>query len=182
MSGRIAVVDKDNRFVRWEPRRVIHEQRLFHRSIHVLVFDTQGRLVIQRRHADKQTYPRYWDCSISGHVEEEDYPGYPGTFDPDAELEKVYERTASRELKEELGVEAPLSFLGHFPPDPLIRYEHVHLFRATSDGPFVFQKEEIEEIRRVSAKELSAMQEEGEPLTKSLLFFTGWLREKGLWG
>lgn len=59
---RIAVVDDANRFVRWEDRGTIHEQRLVHRSVHVMIFDGQGNLLVQRRHASKQTY----------HVEESD--------------------------------------------------------------------------------------------------------------
>src|SRR5689334_22695822 len=98
--GRIAVVDADNHFVRWEQRRIIHEQRLVHRSIHVLAFDEEGKMVIQRRHRNKQTYPYYWDLSTSGHVEEEDYSGHP-----DQNLDAAYELTARREIQEELGVE-----------------------------------------------------------------------------
>ena len=35
--------DEANRFIRWEERRTIHEQRLPHRSVHVLLFDGAGR-------------------------------------------------------------------------------------------------------------------------------------------
>ena len=72
MAGRIAVVDGANRFVRWESRKVIHEQQLVHRSVHVLLHDSTGRLLVQRRHHSKQTYPDYWEC-CAGHVEESDY-------------------------------------------------------------------------------------------------------------
>src|SRR6476659_3830313 len=99
MAGRIAVADESNRFVRWEERRTIHEQQLVHRSIHVVIFDSTGRLLIQRRHASKQTYPRYWDVSCAGHVEESDY-----TRGPDDDLDAVYAAVAAREVEEELGV------------------------------------------------------------------------------
>ena len=91
MAGRIAVVDGANRFVRWEDRRTMHDEQLVHRSAHVVLFDTAGRLLVQRRHRDKQTYPLHWDVSCAGHVEESDY-----TAGPDDELDAVYEAVAHR--------------------------------------------------------------------------------------
>src|SRR5262245_52315681 len=106
MAGRIAVVDDADRFVRWEVRPRIHELQLLHRSVHVLVFTSGGRLVLQRRHRQKQTHPRHWDISCTGHVEESDY------FDgPDESLDEVYAATARREAQEELGVGVDLEFL-----------------------------------------------------------------------
>ena len=182
MKPRIAVVDAQNRFVRWEERRVIHEQRLPHRSAYVLLFDAEGRLVIQRRHTQKQTYPRHWDVSASGHVEEDDYPGYPEVIDPDAALDEVYAATALRELQEELGVTAALTRVGVFAPEPGVHYEHIHVFRAESDGPFVMQEDEVEELRRVHYDELDRMRREGALLTASLIYVIDWARARGLWG
>ncbi len=82
MPGRIAVVDGNDRFLRWTDRATIHRERLVHRSIHVLVFDPGGRLLIQRRHADKDTFPRHWDSSCAGHVEESDYSVVRGGASP----------------------------------------------------------------------------------------------------
>lgn len=175
MPGRIAVVDAENRFVRWEDRHTIHVERLIHRSIHVLVFDGAGKLVIQRRHRDKQTHPGYWDMSCAGHVEESDYLG-----GPDEELDRVYAEVAAREVEEELGVSPALSELAHFPPLAGVHYEQIRLFRATHDGPFTIQAEEVEELQRVSPSELAALGEQ-EPVTEALRFFATWASERGLW-
>ncbi len=177
MAGRIAVVDADNRFLRWEERRTIHEQRFVHRSIHVLVFDTRGRLLIQRRHRDKQTYPGWWDSSCAGHVDESDYTGAP-----DDDLDAVYRNVARRELEEELGVTAPVTELERFaPPADGWHYEQIRLFRAESDGPFRLQEEEVEEYRLVTPAEYDAMDEGGEPLTGTLRFFVEFLRRSRAW-
>ncbi len=177
MSGRIAVVDAHNRFLRWEARRAIHEQRLVHRSIHVLVFDSQQRLLIQRRHRDKQTYPSHWDVSCAGHVEESDY-----LDGPDHELDTVYHETARRELAEELGVDAELTRLGCFGPVAGLHYEQIQLFRASSDGPFVLQSEEVEEIRLLSPEALHGLFEGGrEPVTGILRHWALWLWRERLW-
>jgi isopentenyldiphosphate isomerase len=169
VAGRIAVVDDANRFVRWEERRRIHEERLVHRSVHVLVFDGAGRLLIQRRHSSKQTYPRHWDVSVAGHVEESDYPA-----GPDDQLDAVYAAVAARELHEELGVDAPVEPIAQLGPEPGVHYEQIHLFRAVSDGPFVLQSDEVEEYRLVNRDELAALFASDELVTDVLR----WLGER----
>lgn len=168
MAGRIAVVDEQDRFIRWEDRRVVHEQRLVHRSVHVLLVDSRGRLLLQRRHRSKQTDPGCWDLSCAGHVEESDY----GPGGPDADLDQVYARVAHREVEEELGVRPRLVPVGRFGPTPGVHYEQIRLFVGTSDGPFTAQATEVEDLRHVTRAELAAMLEVGvEPVTATLRWF-----------
>lgn len=178
MAGRIAVVDAKDRFVRWEERRAVHEQELVHRSIHVLLFDTRGRLLLQRRHRAKQTYPGHWDLSCSGHVEESDY----GPDGPDADLDRVYLEVARREVEEELGVRVLLEPVGHFGPTKGVHYEQIRLFTGTSDGPFTAQIDEVEELRHVTRAEYAAMEKGGrEPLTLTLRWLAREARGVGGW-
>ena len=179
MAGRIAVVDAENRFLRWEDRHRIHVEHLVHRSIYALVFDPAGRLLIQLRHRDKQTFPSHWDVSCAGHVEESDYPG-----EPDQDLDAVYLEVARRELEEELGIPpaTPLEELAHVPPIDGVHYEQIRLFRAIASGPFTLQEEEVEEVRFVTPAQLEALDAGGAPLTNALRYFTGWLAARGEWG
>lgn len=178
MSNRIAVVDEANRFVRWEERRTIHQQHLPHRSVHVLLFNAAGQLFLQRRHRTKQTFPRYWDNSVAGHVEESDYPA-----GPDEQIEQVYREVAMRELQEELGVQAALEELGAFSPQNKLHYEHFRLYKAHHEGPFQLQEEEVEEGRWFTREELRGFSTEGpDPATPLLLFLVDWLAERGHWG
>jgi isopentenyldiphosphate isomerase len=176
VGDRIAVVDADNRFLRWEHRTTIHRDHLIHRTVHILLFDSHGRLILQRRNRRKATFPGCWDVSACGHVEEADYPS-----GPDERLDEVYAETARRELHEELGVHAQLSALGHFPPMEGIAYEQMRLFRGTSDGPYRLQEEEVAEVRPFTASETDALLSGAEPLTLSLPFFVRWIRDRGLW-
>ena len=170
MAGRIAVVDEANRFVRWEERRTIHEQQLVHRSVHVVIFDSHGRLVIQRRHVTKVTYPRCWDVSVAGHVEESVY-----LAGPDDQLAEVYAAVAAREAQEELGVSLSLTFEGAFGPEAGVHYEQIHLFRGVSDGPFTLQADEVEEHRLIAPADWPAFLASGEPITHALRWWLGWL-------
>lgn len=178
MAGRIAVVDEQDRFLRWEDRQAVHERQLVHRSIHVLLLDSRGRLLLQRRHRDKQTFPGCWDLSCSGHVEESDY--VPGG--PDADLDRVYAAVARREVEEELGVRVVLTPMGHFGPTQGVHDEQLRLFVGTSDGPFTAQADEVEDLRHVTRAELAALQAAGlEPLTETLRWFAGRVAHVEAW-
>ncbi len=170
---RIAVVDDGNRFVRWEPREVIHRDRLPHRSAHVLVFDRAGRLWVQKRHRRKLTWPGAWDTSVAGHVEESDYPR-----GPDDDLDAVYASVARRELEEELGVTgATLVPRGVFAPVAGVHYEFVAVYRTVADGPFRLQETEVEEVRAVTLDELGRWIAGGrEPVTFTLAWLARLLR------
>ena len=176
-TGRIAVVDEHDRFVRWEQRRTIHEQQLVHRSVHILVFDSRARLIIQQRHRDKQTQPLHWDSSCCGHVEDSDYLG-----GPDERLDEVYASVARRELREELGIGARLEVLTHFAPVAGVHYEQLRLFRGFSDEPWTIQPEEVEAAKAVTRAQLDAMlADPGVEITPSLRFFLDWLDAHGAW-
>lgn len=199
MPGRIAVVDLADRFERWEERRRVHDERLVHRSIHVILLDPAGKLVIQKRHRDKQTHPSTWDVSCSGHVEESDYRPRGATrvstrpspaqiaagpaagseggrydVDPEADLDRVYLEVAGRELEEELGVRAsdlhePLVEIARSGPIDGVHYEQIRLFLGTSGGPYRPQPDEVEEVRSVTRAELAALAVR-EPVTPTLLW------------
>ncbi len=174
---RVAVVDADNRFLRWTDREEVHAKRLPHRSAQVLLRDGRGRVVLQRRHAAKRTYPLCWDMSASGHVEE---PDYPDPTRPDHDLDAIYDAVAARELHEELGVRAPLTRLGAFAPEPGVHYEHLVLYRGVHDGPYRAQPEEVADIRAFDAAELAALLASDAPVTESLRWLLRWARDRGL--
>lgn len=174
MAPRVAVVSEQNRFLRWADRREVHADRLPHRSVQIMLFNQAGELLLQRRHRDKLTFPGFWDTSCAGHVEEPDYPA-----GPDDDLDAVYEAVAHRELFEELGVRSDLTLLGRFGPEPGVHYEHLHLYRASHEGPFTIQEDEVEEVRFVTPEAFDAMVSEGrEKVVPALVWFTSWVRTR----
>ncbi len=178
MAGRVAVVGSRNEFLRWTDRAEIHRDELPHRSVHVLVFDSAGRMVVQRRHPDKLTWPDTWDVAVSGHVEEEDY--HAG---PDDDLDQVNARVAARETREELGIDPPLEYLASFPPEAGVHYEQIALFRAVHDGPYVPQPEEVAEVRAFTPAEWDAFEARGGDvkIAASLRWLVRWARAHGVW-
>lgn len=95
---------------------------LLHRSVQILVFDSAGRLLLQRRSQRKDLFPGYFCASASGHVIAGDN----------------YLTTAQRELAEELGITAALTPLGKALVRSDVETEMTALFLAHSDGPFHF--------------------------------------------
>lgn len=83
----LAVVNASNEEIGAEKRGRIHAEKLLHRAVHVLVFDEQGRLLLQKRSAKKDLFPLHWEC-VGGHLG-------PG---------EGYVEAGIREVEEELGV------------------------------------------------------------------------------
>src|SRR3990172_7021722 len=85
----LEVVDKDGNVLGLAKRSEIHgNPSLVHRVVHVLVFNSKGDLLLQKRSMNKDVAPGTWDTSVGGHVN-------PGEDIPEA---------ARREMKEELGI------------------------------------------------------------------------------
>lgn len=125
-----------------------HEKGIPHRTAHIWIVRKEKdgyQVLLQKRSAEKESFPGMYDISSAGHIQAGNDP-----------LE-----SAQRELHEELGVranEGDLSFAGKFH----IKYEmefHGKLFKdnevafvyvyekPVDIGSLVLQKEEVDEVR-----------------------------------
>ena len=138
-------VQRDGTFIAWVSREEVHAKYLIHRSINILVFHNDGRLLIQQRAAQKKTFASFWDLSCSGHVDYEDHPN----GDPNRS-EEAFFSAATRELKEELGISTPLEKIGEFAPFSNVNIERSMFYRTESNGPFVLQESEVADWKWVS--------------------------------
>jgi len=131
------IVDDHDRVIGQAPRSACHgNPALVHRVAHVLVFNSRGELLLQKRGMNKDVQPGKWDTSVGGHLD-------PG---------ECYIEAARREFQEELGVSGvPLTFLYHSRIRNSFESENVASFLAIYNGPIVFAESEIEEVRFWSA-------------------------------
>jgi 16S rRNA (adenine1518-N6/adenine1519-N6)-dimethyltransferase len=113
----LPVVDENDVAVGTARRAAIHEQKLRHRSVHVLVFNSAGEILVQLRGPTKDQYPLYWDVSVGGHVN-------PG---------ESYEAAARRELHEELGLTDELRFVRKTAASSETGWEFTCLYEVTTD-------------------------------------------------
>ena len=116
------------------------DNSLLHRAAHVFVFSRDGRVLLQKRAVTKRIQPGKWDASVGGHLA----------------AGEDYLTGARRELAEELGLpeNTPLEHLFDVEIRNEIESEDARVFKAFSEGPFDFQKEEIDEVRFFSEEEL----------------------------
>jgi 16S rRNA (adenine1518-N6/adenine1519-N6)-dimethyltransferase len=138
------VCDANDRVIGQSPRGEVHARGLLHRAVHIFVFNSCGKFLVHHRSAQKDEFPLRITSSCSGHLNAgEDY----GT-------------AAVRELQEELGLTAPLEYLGSFPAGPETSNEHTRLYRATTDDTPVPDPHEIESLEWADPREVARRIEE----------------------
>jgi len=127
------IVDEDDMVIGQAFRSQCHgNPGLIHRVAHVLVFNCRGEILLQKRSMSKDIQPGRWDTSVGGHL-------MPG---------EDYLDAARRESFEELGLVNPeLTFLYYSKIRNAIESENVATFRTVSDGPFEFDRSEIDGLK-----------------------------------
>lgn len=94
-------------------RSEVHRDGDWHRAIDVWLLNSQNQLLLQKRAAQKLSYPGLWEISCSGHISagEQSLP------------------TAARELEEELGLTVEPQNLTH-----IFSYQESYI---TNNGTFI---------------------------------------------
>ena len=139
-SELLDVVDLNDVVVDSKSRGEVHRLQLPHRSIHVLVFNADGCLLLQKRSMQKDECAGMWDSSCAGHVEAGQH----------------YATTAVREFDEELGVElgAEPEYLFKMSPTAGNGMEFAAVYRVYHEGPFVIAEDEIDELEWFNGTQL----------------------------
>jgi len=163
------VVDANDQVIDRQTRREVHARNLLHRATHVMIYNLDGHLFLQRRSMKKDTFPGCWDSSCSGHVE----------------AGEDYFTAARRELVEEIGwhnTTMPLRPVIKLPASPETGYEFIQVYLlGPTIGPFDLNPEEISEAKWVLPVELDIMiNQEPETVAGALRFAWLYHREEYL--
>lgn len=137
------VVDEQNRVVGTASRAEVHKRGLRHRACHIIVFDPQGRVLVQQRSLTKDNSPGLWDSSSAGHVDSGE----------------TYTACAIRELGEELGLliaAADLQEQFLLSPEPANGMEFAMVYTIQTDQSIEPDKVEVAAVRWLAAAELDA--------------------------
>ncbi|HUC90130.1 MAG TPA: NUDIX domain-containing protein [Patescibacteria group bacterium] len=146
--AKIAIVNEHDEVIGASEMAEARQLGQIHRITRILIFDAQGRLLLQKRSAKMKDSPNKWDFSVAGHVDEgEDY-----------------QQAALREAREEIGLElAGLKPLAKFYTDKVKDGDRVRRFNtvfiATTNQELHPDSNEVAEVRWFSRSELDGMVE-----------------------
>jgi isopentenyldiphosphate isomerase len=160
MPEMLDIVDENDNVLSMQPRDVVHDSRMWHRGIHIFMFDRAGNFIIQKRSMKKDKSPGLFDC-LSGHVKSG----------------STYDETTIEELEEETGLKGK--------PVPMIKLRMKYggtdlmitkLYSVTADPERIkINKDEIESLTTFSEKELkSAVKRNPEKFTRWFLELLRW--------
>lgn len=145
-------LDTYNKFNNSNPlkkmRSEAHKKGLWHRVIHVWIYNSKGKILLQLRSKEKPTCPNVWDISVAGHITAGNEP-----------LD-----SALREVREEIGLKIKKQDLDFFKIQkgelrykPTIDNEFYYIYFLKFDGDIKklkLQKEEVERIKFFTPKEI----------------------------
>ena len=145
------VVDEFDIVIGTATREEVHREQMMHRSVHLLVFNRRGEVLLQKRSLNKDTYPGTWDSTVSGHLDSGE----------------SYDQCVIRESSEEMGIEFEKVPERMFKIEACEKtgHEFSHIYRHYSEGPFHPNKDEISDIKWFSEESL-----EESPLNDSKVF------------
>lgn len=140
----VVLVDAQDRGIGTMPKLRAHEEGRLHRAFSIFIFNSAGRLLLQKRAQGKYHSAGLWTNSCCSHPR------------PDEPIEVA----ARRRLKEELGISCELSseFTFTYKADVgngLTEHEFDHVFFGTYDGPVLPDPEEVSEVRWMRMNDLA---------------------------
>jgi isopentenyl-diphosphate delta-isomerase len=139
----VVLVDEFDREIGVMEKMEAHQRALLHRAFSVFIFDSEGRMLLQRRALLKYHSGGLWTNACCSHPR-------PG--------ESVL-AAAERRLFEELGFSTPLKkvfdFIYKAPLDNgLTEFEFDHVLTGIYDGVPVLDKEEVSEVRLMTLDDI----------------------------
>lgn len=162
MDEKLDIVNDEDIVTGQEMRSTVHQLGLQHRGVHVFLFTADGKMLAQKRSADRAASPSALDCSVSEHVK----------------AGESYLDAAMRGMKEEMGVDG-------IEIKPLVKFRMNYgvndneisvLYEGVVDpGKVRFDPVEIAEINYYSLDELQTMIEDNN------IKFCGWFVELLNW-
>ncbi|MBI2133115.1 NUDIX domain-containing protein [Candidatus Woesearchaeota archaeon] len=134
MEEMVDIVDEKDKVISTTTKREMVENALLHRAARVVLLNSKGEVLVQKRSEKKKVYPGCWDIGVAETVQSGE----------------SFEEAATRGLNEEMGVSDVIGdFL--FKTKFLSKDNNViyKVFEAFYDGDVKVQEEEVDEARFV---------------------------------
>lgn len=145
------IVDENDKVIGKDIRDLVHKNFQIHRGVHVLVINSKGEILIQKRSSNKSYYPGYYDASVGAQVQSGE----------------SYEDAAKRETQEELSfVPKTLTKICDYKSYSTRQRENRRLFTCLHEGPFNFDHNELESVDFLSPEKIQEMIASEKPFTE----------------
>ena len=140
----ITIYDQHGQKLGVRSRAEVHRTGLWHRAVNVLLFRSDGRLVVQQRSKNKDVCPGLWDLSVAEHLT-------PGETDAQAALRGLHEELGLQDVAvTPVGEELTATLTAPGIHDQ----EFQQTFQATSDQPLQFDPVEVAAVDEVTMPSL----------------------------
>ena len=162
MAEMCLIVDKQDNVIGSETKRTCHwGSGIRHRAFSVLIFDSQGRLLVQKRSAEKITFPGVWANSCCSH---------PLDMKSENDGSEGVENAARRKLDQELGIPLEITETWSFHHIGKMEYscrwdkdwierEIDHIMVVQADTELNHNENEISDVLWVDPLEIGRMME-----------------------
>ncbi len=135
-----------------------HRLGILHRAFSVLIFDTEGKMLLQKRADEKYHSGGLWTNACCSHPSPEET-----TLD-----------AAHRRLQEEMGFDCPLSYMYKFQyfanlDNDMIEHEMDHIFVGTYNGTIIPDPDEVSSYAYMTLDDISSRIQQ-EPQTFTIWF------------
>ena len=159
----VDVIDEQGQTVGVVSRREMRARRLPHRCVYILVFNSRGELFVHLRTPTKDVFPGYWDVAVGGVLA----------------AGESFDTGARREAAEELGVTVVAEALFPFRYEDERTVVQAMVYRATHDGPFRLQPEEVVRGEFLPLGEVQARAEHESFCPDGVAVLTKYVRHEG---
>lgn len=160
MNDLVILVDENDSEIGYLNKLEAHKKGMLHRAFSILIFNSAGELLLQKRAANKYHSAGLWTNTCCSH---------PMPNEPMADA-------VQRRLKEEMGLECDTNFAYKFLyraalDQGLIEHELDYVFIGTCDDKPVMNAEEVSDWQFVSLADLR------KDLVKNPAAYTFWFKE-----
>jgi isopentenyl-diphosphate delta-isomerase type 1 len=131
------VVDNNDNLLGYKTRyECHHDKTIIHRTIGLLVYNSKGEILLQKRSKTKDLNPGMWAIGVGGHVTKG----------------QTYDEAAFREMKEELGIKTEIQPIKIWLMETDQEKEMAMLYQAIYEGPYHVDPSEVEEVKYFSKR------------------------------